>query len=191
VGLTLHHVFFPVVLAFIAAALSALLLVGGIWMLAAPALAQETAKEPVGCDKFKWPLDKERATLTGTDLPKIESGTQVAFPVPFGAIVALKPLADAKLPTPPEVAPKSPDSFAGFFAVRAPGRAGTYKITIAAPAWIDVVQADKAVKSGDFSGALGCEGARKSVKFDLAAKPFTVELSGVGADSIKLAISPD
>ena len=33
----------------------------------APALAQE----PVGCDKFKWPLDKERATLTGTDLPRL------------------------------------------------------------------------------------------------------------------------
>jgi hypothetical protein len=47
------------------------------------------------------------------------------------------------------------------------------------------------VKSTAFSGALGCEGIRKSVKFDLAAAPFTVELSGVKADSIKLAISGD
>ena len=38
--------------------------------VAAPAFAQE----PVGCDKFKWPLDKERATLNGTDLPKVVSG---------------------------------------------------------------------------------------------------------------------
>ena len=28
-------------------------------LLAAPALAQE----PVGCDKFKWPLDRERTML--------------------------------------------------------------------------------------------------------------------------------
>ena len=160
-------------------------------MAAAPAFAQERAQEPVGCDKFKWPLDQERATLNGTDLPKIASGSQVAFPVPFGAIVALVKFSDAKLPTPPELAPKSPDSFAGFFAVRAPTHAGAYKITIADPAWIDVVQADKTVKSKDFSGALGCEGARKSVKFDLAAAPFTVELSSVKADSIKLAISGD
>jgi len=45
------------------------------------------------------------------------------------------------------------------------------------------------VKSTAFSGALGCEGVRKSVKFDLAAAPFTVELSGVKTDSIKLAVS--
>ena len=35
------------------------------------------AQEPVGCDKFKWPLDKERATLTGSDLPKLASGSRV------------------------------------------------------------------------------------------------------------------
>jgi hypothetical protein len=156
-------------------------------VITVPALAQE----PVGCDKFKWPLDKERATLTGTDLPKIVSGTAVPFPLPFGAIVALKPVADAKLPTPPEQAPKSSDSFAGFFAVPAPKRAGSYKITVSDPAWIDVIQAGQTVKSADFSGALGCDGVRKSVKFDLAAAPFTVELSGIKADEIKLAISGD
>src|ERR1700744_6485159 len=70
--------------------------------VAVPAFAQE----PVGCDKFKWPLDKGRATLNGTELPKIASGASVTFPIPFGTIVALKPLADAKLPAPPERTPK-------------------------------------------------------------------------------------
>ena len=32
------------------------------------------AEEPVGCDQFRWPLDKERATLNGTDLPKVNVG---------------------------------------------------------------------------------------------------------------------
>jgi hypothetical protein len=155
--------------------------------IAAPALAEE----PVGCDKFKWPLDKERSTLNGTDLPKIESGAQVAFPLPFGATVALKPFADAKLPTPPERAPKSPDTFAGFFQVPALQKAGAYKITLSAEGWIDVAQSGQTVKSTGFSGALGCEGVRKSVKFDLAAAPFTVELSGIRADTIRLVISGD
>jgi len=153
--------------------------------VAAPAFAQE----PVGCDKFKWPLDKERATLNGTDLPKIASGASVTFPIPFGTIVALVPFADAKLPAPPERAPKSPDTFAGYFEVPAPKQAGSYKITLSAEGWIDVTQAGQAVKSTAFSGAVGCEGVRKSVKFDLAAAPFTVELSGVKTDSIKLAVS--
>ncbi len=149
------------------------------------------AQEPVGCDKFKWPLDKERATLNGTDLPKVASGASVTFPIPFGTIVALLPFADAKLPAPPERAPKSPDSFAGFFQAPAPKQPGSYKITMSAEGWIDVTQADRAVKSTAFSGALGCEGIRKSVKFDLAAAPFTVELTGVKADEIKIVISKD
>jgi hypothetical protein len=155
--------------------------------MAAPALAEE----PVGCDKFKWPLDKERATLNGTDLPKITSGDRVTFPIPLATIVALVPFADAKLPAPPERAPKSPDTFAGYFQVRAPAHAGTYKITLSSEGWIDIVQAGQAVKSTAFSGALGCEGVRKSVKFELSAAPFTVELSGVPADAIKMAITGD
>jgi hypothetical protein len=38
---------------------------------------------------------------------------------------------------------------------------------------------------------MGCEGIRKSVKFDLAAAPFTVELSSVKTDEIKIVISKD
>jgi hypothetical protein len=155
------------------------------FLVAAPALAEE----PVGCDKFKWPLEKERATLNGSDLPKIVSGDAVAFSLPFATIVGLVPFATAKLPAPPERAPKSPETFAGYFQVRAPARAGTYKITLSLEGWVDVVQAAHPVKSSAFSGALGCEGVRKSVKFDLAAAPFTVELSGVAADSIKIVIS--
>jgi hypothetical protein len=164
-----------------------LILVVVSWAIAGSALAQE----PVGCDKFKWPLDKERATLNGTDLPKVVSGGRVTFPIPFATIVALVPFADAKLPAPPERTPKSPDSFAGFFQAPAPAQAGNYKITLSAEGWIDVAQAGQAVKSTAFSGAMGCEGIRKSVKFDLAAAPFTVELSGVKADEIKVVISKD
>ena len=155
--------------------------------VAAPAFAQE----PVGCDKFKWPLDKERATLNGTDLPKLTSGDRVAWPIPWATTVALVPFADAKLPAPPERVPKSPDTFAGFFEAKAPAQAGSYNITLSAEGWIDVEQSGHAVKSTAFSGALGCEGVRKSVKFDLAAAPFTVELSSVKADSIRIVISKD
>jgi hypothetical protein len=155
--------------------------------IATPALAQE----PVGCDKFKWPLDKERATLTGTDLPKVNSGDRVPWPIPWATIVALKPLADAKLPTTPEFAPKTPDTFAGFMQVRAPAKAATYKVTLSAEGWIDVVQNDHVIQSSGATGALGCDGVRKSVKFVLAAAPFIIELSGVKGDEIKMTVSGD
>ncbi len=157
--------------------------------IAGPCLAQEQRQEPVGCDKFKWPLDKERATLTGTDLPKLASGASVTWPVPWATLLTLVPFPDAKLPAAPERAPKSGSSFAGFIQARAPAKAGTYKITLSSEGWIDVVQNGRAVKSSAFSGATGCTGVRKSVKFDLAAQPFTIELSGVPGSSIGLAIS--
>jgi hypothetical protein len=155
------------------------------------ASASAAAQEPSGCDKFKWPLDKERATLNGTDLPKVSSGDRIAWPIPFAATIDLSDLTDAKLPFPPERTPKSPASFAGFVQVPAPPRAATYKITVSSGAWIDVVQDGNTVKSSAFSGATGCEGVRKSVKFDLAARPFTLELSDVPTNSIRIVVSQD
>ncbi|MBO0718171.1 MAG: hypothetical protein J2P55_12645 [Rhizobiales bacterium] len=151
----------------------------------APALAQE----PVGCDKFKWLLDKERATLTGTDLPKLVSGGKAMWPLPFATMIALAPVADAKLPVTPERSPKSSNTFAGFIQVPAPAKAGTFAITLSSAGWIDVVQNGERIKSVAATGAAGCNGVRKSVKFQLAAAPFTVQLSGIEANSIAIAIS--
>jgi hypothetical protein len=87
--------------------------------------------------------------------------------------------------------PKSPETFAGFIQVIAPTRRGTYKITLSSEAWIDVVQDGRVVKSGAFSGATGCEGIRKSVKFELAAAPFIIEISGVTAHTIAIVVTPE
>src|ERR1700740_1936668 len=92
---------------------------------AAPVLAQE----PAGCDKFKWPLDKERATLTGTDLPKLASGSRATWPLPFATMVTLLPFSEVKFPVAPERAPKSDNTFAGFIEAPAPVQRGMYKIT--------------------------------------------------------------
>ena len=155
--------------------------------LAAPALAGE----PVGCDKFKWPLDKERAMLTSADTITVASGMKLALPLPVAVIVDLLPLAAAKLPVAPERAPRQANSFAGFISVPAPAENGSYKITLSSEGWIDVIQADHFVKSGSHSGAMGCAGIRKSVKFDLAAAPFVVELSSVPANKVGIAITGD
>ena len=156
-----------------------------VYALVLPALAQE----PVGCDKFRWSLDKERATLTGTDLPKVASGSEVKWPLPFATMVALVPLIDAKLPIAPERSPKSQDTFAGSIQIAAPVKAGTYRITLSSAGWIDVVQDGHRVRSTAATGATGCEGVRKSVKFELAASPFTVQLSGIEANTIGIVIS--
>jgi hypothetical protein len=153
--------------------------------LALPAVAAE----PVGCDKFKWPLDKERATLTGTDLPKVASGGRMNWPLPVATMITLVPFAEAKLPFAPERAPKSDDSFAGFVEVSAPAKAGIYKVTLSSDGWMDVIQGGRPVRSVAFTGATGCTGVRKSLKFELTSAPFIVQLSGIEANTIGIAIS--
>ncbi len=63
-------------------------------------------------------------------------------------------------------------------------------MTVSDVAWIDVVQDGGLQKSSAFSGVLGCPGVRKSVIFTLSSDPFTVEISGVNAPSIRLAVTP-
>ena len=149
------------------------------------------AQEPVGCDKFKWPLDQERTLLTSGKAIAVVSGSSLKSSLPVAVTVSLVPFADAKLPTAPERAPRLPTSFAGFLQIGAPGHDGTYKISLSSEAWIDVVQGGHLLKSVAFSGATGCAGIRKSVKFDLKAEPFTIQLSNVATNSIGVAISGD
>jgi hypothetical protein len=145
------------------------------------------AAEPSGCDKFKWPIDKERAALTSQDRLKSASGNELE--IPAKAVLELKNPAEAKLPRAPERKPKD-GTFAGFLRFKAPPKAGAYTISLSSGAWIDVIQDGEQLKPMEFSGATDCAGIRKTVKFDLSGGPFAVQVSGVTENSISLAVLP-
>jgi hypothetical protein len=155
-------------------------------LAAAPALA---AEEPSGCDKFKWNIDHARALLTAPDRAKLSSGSEVAALPATGMTVALVAPADAKLPTPPERAPKD-GTFAGFTKFTSAPKAGIYTVSLSEGAWIDVVQDGHFIKPAAFSGATDCDGIRKTVKFDLSASPFVLQISGARQNSLSVAILP-
>jgi hypothetical protein len=159
-------------------------------LIAALAAAQAYAQEAVGCDKFKWPLERERALLMAPGITTVTSGAEIEAPVGKAVSIKLMPFADAKLPMPPERAPRAADANAGFIKLGALKQASNYHITVSAGGWIDVIQDNHLVKSRSFSGALGCEGVRKSVTFDLVAAPLTVQFSGVPADAIGMVMTP-
>src|SRR5882762_1274033 len=96
-----------------AALLMALVLLG-----AAPAYA---AEESSGCDKFKWPIERERAALTAPDRIRLASGGELAALPSTGVTLGLHTPAEAKLPSPPERAPKE-GTFAGFASIKAAPR---------------------------------------------------------------------
>ena len=151
--------------------------------------SQALAQEPVGCDKFKWDVTRERAALAKADAPKLASGSDLTATLSQAVVLTLQSPADAKLPSPPERAPK-PDTFAGFGTVKAIPANGVYSISLSAPAWIDVLQDGSFLKPKAFSGVTGCDGIRKTVKFDLAAGPAIIQISGVAEPAIKLVIIP-
>ncbi len=155
-------------------------------MAAVPARA---AEEPSGCDKFKWNVDRERAVLTLPDRVKLNSGSELAASPTTGVTLALVTPAEAKLPTPPERAPKE-GTFAGFAKFTAAPKAGIYTISLSAGAWVDVVQGGHLLKPKAFSGATDCDGIRKTMKYELSAAPFVLQVSGARENSIAVAILP-
>jgi hypothetical protein len=155
-------------------------------LAAAPAMA---AEEPSGCDKFKWNIDHARAALTAPDRAKLNTGSELTAVPATGVTIALVAPADAKLPTPPERAPKD-GTFAGFAKFPAVAKAGSYTVSLSNGAWIDLVQDGHFLKPTAFSGATDCDGIRKTVKFDLTAAPFVLQISGARENSLSVVIQP-
>jgi hypothetical protein len=152
----------------------------------APAFA---AEEPSGCDKFKWNIDHARAVLTAPDRKKLDSGGELAAVPATGVTLALVAPADAKLPTTPERAPKE-GTFAGFTRFTSAPKAGSYTISLSNGAWVDVVQDGHFLKPAAFSGATDCDGIRKTMKYELSASPFVLQISGARENSLSIAILP-
>jgi hypothetical protein len=147
------------------------------------------AEEPSGCDKFKWNIDHERAALTAPDRVKLASGGELAALPATGITLGLRPPAEAKLPTPPERAPRE-GTFAGFTSFKTAPKAGIYTVSLSAGGWVDLVQDGHALKPKAFSGATDCDGIRKTMKYEISASPFVLQISGTREDSISIAILP-
>src|SRR5258708_37331932 len=134
-------------------------------------------------------MGRDRAGLTAPDRPKVAWGGEAAPPPASGMTLALVAPADAKLPTPPERAPKE-GTFAGFASIKAAPKAGLYTVSLSSGGWVDVVQDGHFLKPKAFSGATDCDGIRKTMKYELSASPLVLQVSGTKDNSISIAILP-
>ena len=156
--------------------------------LATAACGEAAADEPSGCGAFRWPVEHERAALVRPDKPALANGGAIAYDV--GTTLKLASFSEAGLPMAPERAPKLQQSYAGHFTLAAPAKPGRYKVTITSEGWIDVLDGGNYLRPAAFTGAVNCEGARKSVKFDLPPRPIAIQFSGVRAGEISVIVSP-
>jgi hypothetical protein len=147
------------------------------------------AEDPSGCDKFKWNIEHERAALTATDRLTLASGAELAALPKTAITLDLRNPADTKLPLLPERTPKE-GTFAGFASVTSPPKAGTYTVSLSAGGWVDLVQDGHFLKPKAFSGATDCDGIRKTLKYDIGASPFVLQISGIKENAVSIAILP-
>jgi hypothetical protein len=74
-----------------------------VWLGTAPLFA---AEDPIGCDKFKWPIERERAALTAPDRVKLVSGGELAALPSTGMTLALRAPGEANLPSQWDLLPR-------------------------------------------------------------------------------------
>jgi len=148
-----------------------------------------TIAEDAGCGKFAWSLTHEQTLFAATDKRQVAAGAELAA-IPAAAIVlGLQPATQARFVLPPERKPKTQSWFGGALRLPALEKAGSYQVTLSEEAWIDIVQDGLYARSIGSTGRSDCTGLRKSVRFELSAAPFVVQLSGVAAQTVIVAIS--
>lgn len=147
-----------------------------------PALAETTA-----CKPFKWSLTREQGWFQASP-PTLASGGTLAK-VDGAADLQLSPVADLKFPITTGRKPAT-GTFGALLTLPPIEKAGLYQVTLSDEGWIDVVQAGATVKYSAATGQKACAGLRKSVRFNLAAGPVSLQISGVKAQTIKLAVAP-
>ncbi|AHB48934.1 hypothetical protein W911_11815 [Hyphomicrobium nitrativorans NL23] len=149
-------------------------------------------KKESTCTEFIWPLETERAWFRANDALPLKSGDTFATPPTDKAIrVQLRPSASVELPAPPTSTPKPDDAkrFAGVIHFK-DIKEGHYQVAISTSGWIDVVQGGKALEATAHTGSPHCDELRKSVRFEIAAGPFSVQVYGVPTDTIRFAVRP-
>ncbi len=100
-----------------------------------------------GCDKFAWPLARERTLFAAADKASVNAGAVVAAIPKSAFVVNLLPGAQAVFAMPPERQPQSERWFGGVIRLPALDRPGIYQVTLSEEAWIDIVQDDRYARS--------------------------------------------
>ena len=159
-----------------------------LWAMASIAIlliGPVSAQELVGCDKFKWPVEREMTALRAAHLQQVNSSTKLSA-VPFVGTVVLVPSNTANWPKEPERTPKD-DTFSGYLVIMGIA-SGTYSISVSDAAWLDVVEDDHFLKAKADSGVQGCQGIRKVLQFELRGDPLIVQISGAPTPRLNVAI---
>lgn len=149
-------------------------------LLAAMLLQAAPTTAPVCAATVAPPMGLEAwATVSGIATDAIEPGRTMRL--------KLQPIAAVKLALLPE-RPPAPGTFGGLYRVTI-ATAGTYRVALAAGAWIDLIHSGKSVFASGHMEGPACSGIRKIVDFALEPGSYMLQLSGAKATDMRVLIA--
>ena len=164
--------------------LTVLLLSGGV-------TAAVAADDP--CTGFKWDITPEHALFT--QAPQAATAGHDLASAPTLKAQQLYELSltsqdSVKFVLPPGKKSLADGTFAGLVHLKVPA-AGSYRISLDAGFWIDVVSHQKLIDATDFGGMHGCDAPRKVVIFNLpAGDDLVLQISQAAKDRVRVTLTP-
>jgi len=165
-------------------------LVVGALMLFLGSAAIQAADAAGGC-QFAWDVSHEQALFNGAVKTVAAGHAMSAAPqlVPDQLYeLALAPQEQVTFAVAPGKKMLSDGAYAGVAHVHI-AQAGTYRVSLSAPFWVDLASGDKLIVSGDFTGSPHCDTPRKIVQFVLPAGEFALQLSGATSAQVRLTVT--
>jgi hypothetical protein len=151
------------------------------------------ARADDACVDFKWDTAKEHALFSGrADSLTLGTEQKSAPMIELQHLYELKLLPQDRVNFAVAPGKREPavGANAGLATFKIPA-AGSYRVSVDAPFWIDVVADGARVVAKDFQGQHGCSAPNKIVEFELhGTRPFVLQLSNATAGSVRLTVTP-
>ncbi|HEY6814847.1 MAG TPA: homogentisate 1,2-dioxygenase [Croceibacterium sp.] len=145
--------------------------------------AQEQPAQQPACPAVAEPWKAPRTIASARDAA---SAAQAAFAVGEAVRLSLHPDGEVAYLTLPQGEGEAA-SFGGMasFAVE---QAGTYRVGLSEPVWVDVVYDGKPAETVRFGPGPACSGIRKAVSFALEPGPHAIEISGGTTAGVRVLV---
>ena len=136
-----------------------------------------------GCERFDWPVDRERELFSDGFVADVES--ESALPKDGVFALLLQPVATVIYMVQPE---RGRDDGLGGVVTLEWISAGRYQVTLSADAWVDAVQNDRRLTPVAMTSRPDCPGIRQSLQFDIQSLPLTLQFGGALVKRLNIAV---
>ena len=160
-------------------------------LLSSGATIAMAADDP--CTGFKWNVTQEHALFTQAPQAATAGHDLASAPTMKAQQLyelTLAPQNTVKFVVQPGKKSLADGAFAGLVHLQVPA-AGSYRVSLDAGFWIDVVGNQKLIESTDFGGMHGCDTPRKVVIFNLpAGDDLVLQISQAAKDHVRVTLTP-